>query len=161
MSEPAIPPELAVHPVTLSLPVQWGDQDAFGHVNNVVHFRWMESARIEYFGRAGLGHMMSNQGQGPILASIKCDYRRQLAFPDTILISASITDIGRTSLKMAHLLYSTAQKAVAGQGESVIVIFDYLDPKHEKYDSKEKWLDFCRTILEKLWRFEHGDTPPA
>jgi acyl-CoA thioester hydrolase len=125
MSDITKPPELAIHPVALSLPVQWGDQDAFGHVNNVVYFRWMESARIEYFRRAGLGQMMSNQGQGPILASIKCDYRRQLSFPDTLLISASITSIGRTSLKMAHLLYSTAQQAVAAQGESVVVMFDY------------------------------------
>lgn len=125
MPEIATPPELAIHPVTLFLPVQWGCQDAFGHVNNVVHFRWMESARIEYFRQAGLGQMMSNQGQGPILASIKCDYRRQITFPDTLIISASVTSIGRTSLKMAHLLYSTAQQAVAAQGESVVVMFDY------------------------------------
>ena len=125
----SVPPELAEHPVTLKLPVQWGEQDAFGHVNNVVHFRWMESARIHYFDRAGLGHMMSNQGQGPILASIKCDYRRQLTYPDAVLISASITSIGRTSLKMAHRIYSTAQKAVAGEGESVIVMFDYQTQK--------------------------------
>jgi acyl-CoA thioester hydrolase len=124
MTDP-LPPELADHPVALVLPVQWGDQDAFGHVNNIVHFRWMESARIYYFGQAGLGHMMSNQGQGPILASIKCDYRRQLTFPDTVLISSSITSIGRTSLKMAHRIYSTAQQAVAAEGESVIVMFDY------------------------------------
>jgi acyl-CoA thioester hydrolase len=123
------PPELADHPVRLPLPIQWGDQDAFGHVNNVVHFRWMESARIHYFGRAGLGHMMSNQGQGPILASIKCDYRRQLTFPDAVIISASVTSIGRTSLKMAHKIYSTAQEAIAGEGESVIVMFDYTSQK--------------------------------
>lgn len=125
----SVPQELADHPVVLRLPVQWGDQDAFGHVNNVVHFRWMESARIHYFDRAGLGHMMSNQGQGPILASIKCDYRRQLTYPDAVLISASITSIGRTSLKMAHRIYSTTQKAVAGEGESVIVMFDYTTQK--------------------------------
>lgn len=123
------PAELADHPVALSLPIQWGDQDAFGHVNNVVHFRWMESARIHYFGRAGLGHMMSNQGEGPILASIKCDYRRQLTFPDTVIISASITSIGRTSLKMAHRIYSNAQQAIAGEGESVIVMFNYTTQK--------------------------------
>lgn len=125
MSDMIIPPELAIHPVALTLPIQWGDQDAFGHVNNVVYFRWMESARIHYFDRAALGHMMSNQGQGPILASIKCDYRRQLTFPDTVLISASITGIGRTSLKMAHRIYSSAQQAVAAEGESVVVMFDY------------------------------------
>jgi acyl-CoA thioester hydrolase len=112
------------HPHVVTLPVQWGDQDAFGHVNNVVYFRWMESARISYFQWAGLGNM-SNQGVGPILASIKCDYRRQLTYPDTLMISASIVSIGRTSLKMVHRLYSTAQQAVAAEGDSVIVMFDY------------------------------------
>jgi acyl-CoA thioester hydrolase len=119
------PAELASHPIYIEWPVQWGDQDAFGHVNNVVYFRWMESARIEYFHRAGLGAMMSNQGAGPILASIKCDFRRQLTFPDTLLISASVLSIGRTSIKMAHLVYSTSQKAIAAEGDSVIVMFEY------------------------------------
>src|SRR6476660_4416447 len=119
MSDTPRPPELADHPLALSWPVQWGDQDAFGHVNNVVYFRWMESARIEYFRRAGLGDMMSNQGAGPILASIKCDFRRQLTYPDTLLISASVASIGRTSIKMVHRVYSTAQQAVAAEGDSV------------------------------------------
>ena len=145
MNDPT-PRELADHPVAITLPVQWGDQDAFGHVNNVVHFRWMESARIHYFGRAGLGHMMSNQGQGPILASIKCDYRKQLTFPDTVLISSSITSIGRTSLKMAHRIYSTAQKAVAAEGESVIVMFDYTTQKSVPVS------DEIRAIIDGLQR---------
>jgi len=120
----AVPEALKTHPHLLSWPIQWGDQDAFGHVNNTVYFRWMESARIEYFHWAGLGNM-SNQGVGPILASIKCDYRRQLKYPDTLLISSSITLIGRTSLKMVHRIYSTSQQEVAAEGESVIVMFNY------------------------------------
>jgi acyl-CoA thioester hydrolase len=122
---PVRPAELATHSYAIELPVQWGDQDAFGHVNNVVYFRWMESARIAYFRSAGFGDMMSNQGAGPILASIKCDFRRQLTYPDTLIVSASIASIGRTSMKMAHLVYSTAQQAVAAEGDSVIVMFDY------------------------------------
>jgi acyl-CoA thioester hydrolase len=125
MSISTQPPELAIHPVTISLPVQWGDQDAFNHVNNVVYYRWMESARIEYFKQVGLGVGISPQGIGPILASLKCDFRRQLAYPDTVLISSSIASIGRTSLKMTHLIYSTAQQTIAAEGDSVIVMFDY------------------------------------
>ena len=45
---------LAEFPVVLTVAVQWGDQDAMQHVNNVVYFRWCESARIAYFGRIGL-----------------------------------------------------------------------------------------------------------
>ena len=77
---------LAEFRVILTLPVQWGDQDAMQHVNNVVYFRWCESARIEYFGRIGLGDRRKADHVGPILASIKCDFRRQLNFPDTIRI---------------------------------------------------------------------------
>jgi acyl-CoA thioester hydrolase len=127
MTQPELskPAELATHPHVVRIPVQWGDQDAFGHVNNVMHFRWFETARVEYLHRAGLAHLMSGSGTGPILASIKCDYRRQLNYPDTILVSASITHIGRTSLKMAHLIYSQTQAAIIAQGDSTIVCFDY------------------------------------
>ena len=41
------PPEaLRDFPLVVEIPVQWGDQDAFGHVNNAAYFRWFESARI-------------------------------------------------------------------------------------------------------------------
>ena len=119
------PTQTPAHPVVIELPVQWGDQDAFGHVNNVVHFRWMESARIAYFAGLELGIGMSNEGVGPILASIKCDFRRQLAYPDTVRVSASVTRIGRTSLNMAHRVYSVREQAVVSEGDSVIVMFDY------------------------------------
>ena len=36
-------------PVSVELPVQWGEMDDFGHVNNAVFLRWFESARIAYF----------------------------------------------------------------------------------------------------------------
>jgi len=119
------PPELTAQPVVLTLPVQWGDQDAFGHVNNVVYFRWMESARIEYFRQTGLSDLMARHGAGMILATIKCDFRRQLTYPETILVSASIESIGRSSMKMKHLIYSTSQQAIAAEGDSVVVMFDY------------------------------------
>jgi acyl-CoA thioester hydrolase len=125
----ASPPELADHPLNIAIPVQWGDQDAFGHVNNVVHFRWMESARIAYFASLLPGTATTNQGVGPILASIKCDFRRQLKYPDTIQVSASITRIGRTSMSMVHRVYSEQQRALVSEGDSVIVMFDYTAQK--------------------------------
>src|SRR4051812_13915641 len=104
------PNELITEPLIIALPVQWGDQDSFQHVNNVAYFRWMESARNAYFQEAGLNQLMASQGVGPILASIKCDFRRQLTYPDSLLVSASIQQIGRTSMKMSHRVYSTSQQ---------------------------------------------------
>jgi acyl-CoA thioester hydrolase len=125
MPEIARPPELAAHPFSIALPIQWGDQDAFGHVNNTVYFRWFESARVAYLDQPELLRILEPHQLGPILASIKCDFRRQLTYPDTVLISASVTHIGRTSVKMSHLLYSQAQAAIAAEGDSTIVVFDY------------------------------------
>ena len=125
MTNQSQPAELAGHPVVITWPVQWGDQDAFGHVNNLIYFRWMESARIEYFGRAGIQSAAAQHGTGPILASIKCDFRRQLIYPDTVLISASVASFGRTSMKMVHRVYSATQQVIAAEGDSTIVMFDY------------------------------------
>ena len=37
------------YPVVYEQSVAWGDMDAFGHVNNVIYYRYIESARIRYF----------------------------------------------------------------------------------------------------------------
>ena len=120
---------LAEFPVILTLAVQWGDQDAMQHVNNVVYFRWCESARIAYFGKIGLADRRIGQHVGPILASIKCDFRRQLNFPDTIRIGARIARIGRTSLTMTHRVESQSQRAIVAEAESTMVVFDYATSK--------------------------------
>ena len=36
--------ELAAFPIVVRWPVQWGDQDAFQHVNNTIYFRWFDLA---------------------------------------------------------------------------------------------------------------------
>ena len=37
--------------ITVPLPLRWGDQDAYGHVNNATMFRLLEEARIRAFVR--------------------------------------------------------------------------------------------------------------
>ena len=123
--DPELAAMLAGFPVVTTLPVQWGDQDAFQHVNNTVYFRWFESARIDYTRRLGLADMMSTQQVGPILAAIACDYRRPLVFPDTVHVGSRVVRIGRTSFAMEHTLVSVANGAVAAEGRSTIVVFDY------------------------------------
>ena len=43
-------PCLTGFPHIISLPLQWGDHDAFGHVNNTVYIRWAEPAPVENSG---------------------------------------------------------------------------------------------------------------
>ena len=138
------PAALADFPVVFTLPLQWGDQDAFGHVNNVVYFRWFESARVIYLDRIGLDHLMEGSGLGPILASIHCNYRRQLNYPDTVHIGARVTHLGNSSLKMQHVVYSDAQQTLTADAESVIVTFDYTAQKSVRIP------DAVRSQIEQL-----------
>ena len=116
---------LTGYATVIHLPVQWGDMDSYQHVNNIVYFRWFESARIAYLEQIGLKAMYHGAGIGPILAAIDCNYRRQLTYPDTVAVGARISRIGRTSFEMEHVLVSTAQQAVVADGKSTIVTFDY------------------------------------
>jgi acyl-CoA thioester hydrolase len=112
-------------PVVIFQPVQWGEQDAFGHVNHVTYFRWYETARIAYFLKVGLMDMHKQERIGPILASVANDYRRQLTYPDTVHIGARITRIGRSSMHMEHKIFSQNDQALAAEGTSAVVILDY------------------------------------
>ena len=106
-------------------PVQWGEQDPLGHVNHVTYFRWYESARIAYFSKLGLMDMHRQERIGPIIASVANDYRRQITYPDTVHIGVRIARIGRSSIDMEHAIFSQNEHALAAEGRSTLVVFDY------------------------------------
>lgn len=112
-------------PVSVAIPVAWGEMDAFQHVNNVVYARWLETARMLYFERVGLVRRVREEGVGPILARTAIDYRRPVTYPDTVRVDVSVTRIGGSSFTMAFRVWSEAQAAEVATGEQVIVIYDY------------------------------------
>jgi acyl-CoA thioester hydrolase len=112
-------------PVTISLPVQWGDQDALGHVNNIIYFRWFESARIEYLRSIGQTAEGSQNKTGVIVAAISCDFRSPVTYPDTVLIGARVSRIGNSSMTMEHTAFSQSQQVIVAEGVSTIVAFDH------------------------------------
>ena len=116
---------LSEYPVHVSLAVAWGDMDAFGHVNNVVYFRYFETARIAYFDKINYTDAQVNDGLGPILASTKCRFRKPLRYPDQLTIGARVTEISEDRFTMAYRVYSHDLDAVAADGEALVVNFDY------------------------------------
>ncbi len=119
-------PELADYPLVMQTPVLWGDQDAFGHVNNIIYFRWFETSRILYLEKAGFADKKEETGIAPILAHIDCNYRQQVNFPDTVHVATRVTKVGRTSLTMQHALFGEEANAIVADSTSVLVLFDYI-----------------------------------
>ncbi len=112
--------------VTHSIPVAWGDMDAFAHVNNTVFLRWFESGRIAWWERVGQYARLQAQGIGPTLARAVIDYRRPVKFPDTVEVTVTTLRVGEKSTVVGYRVTSAAQgNAVVAEGETVLVFIHY------------------------------------
>lgn len=112
-------------PIVIELPILWGHMDAFQHVNNIMFFRFFESARIRYFEEIGFLKEREQKGIGPILASTSCKYISPLTYPDTIKMGAKTVSLEEERFEMQYIIVSIQQKSVAATGEAKIVSYDY------------------------------------
>lgn len=116
---------LAQYPVIFHQAVQWGDMDAYRHVNNVVYFRYFENARLEYFRRLNWLEYEKQTGIGPILAATNARFRRALTYPDNIAIGARAVEIGADRFTLEHQIVSEAQQTVVTEGSGLVVTYHY------------------------------------
>ena len=116
---------LKPYPVVITIPVAWGEMDAFQHVNNVIYFKYFESVRIAFFERLDMVAFMETTGIGPILASTQCKYKVPLAYPDTVSVGARVSFIEEDRFGMDYVVVSHKLGAVAAQGDGLIVAYDY------------------------------------
>jgi acyl-CoA thioester hydrolase len=120
---------LSGFPVVIDIPVAWGEMDALRHVNNIVYFRYFESARIAYFEKLRFWEFMDQTGIGPILASIQCKFKIPLTYPDTVSVGTRIPKIEQDRFVMEHRAVSHKSHAIAAEGESVVVSYNYRENK--------------------------------
>jgi len=117
------------YPVVIEIPVAWGEMDAFQHLNNIIYFRYFESARIAYFERLDLLELMTQKGIGPILASTSCKFRIPLTYPDKVLAGAKVSKIEKDRFTMNYIVVSTKHEKTAAEGEGLIVVYNYRENK--------------------------------
>ena len=112
-------------PLIIEVPIAWGEMDSMGHVNNIVYFRYFESARLAYFERVGFIEEMKNSGVGPILATTTCRFRIPLTYPDRIHVGASVRDVKEDRFTMRYNIVSETHAKTAADGDGLIVAYDY------------------------------------
>ncbi len=111
--------------VVIRIPVQWGELDAYGHVNNAVFFRYFESARIVYLDKCGFLESYDNDKIGAILHSTSCRFRRQLRSPDTVLVGTRAIEVGEDRFTMSYEAVSVTREELVAEGTGIVVAFDY------------------------------------
>lgn len=136
-----LPKFLQKYAIISKVSVQWGEQDAFKHVNNVVYFKYQEAARLKYFdalmktvahldpdGKAlDVRAWDEGNGIGPILASTDIKFLFPVTYPDTLLVGARVDNSESTSKHffMHHDIWSLRLNRVVASGHGTIVTFDY------------------------------------
>ncbi|RZG86146.1 acyl-CoA thioesterase [Acinetobacter venetianus] len=117
--------ELSVYPVVHEQTVAWGDMDAFGHVNNVQYYRYIESARIAYL----MALNIFDQDILTVVASSQCKYLSPVFYPDVLHIGARIEELRNSAFRMHYVLWSKMQNQVVATGEAVLVCVSKHDSK--------------------------------
>jgi acyl-CoA thioester hydrolase len=84
-----------VHTATMA--IRWGDMDAMGHVNNTVYFRYLETARIDWF--HAIGCDINPRGEGAVIINAFCTFHKQLEYPGDIVVKMYVSDVGRSSFE--------------------------------------------------------------
>ncbi|MCC8405164.1 acyl-CoA thioesterase [Paraburkholderia sp. MMS20-SJTN17] len=109
----------------MTMPIRWGDMDAFGHVNNTVYFRYMEQVRISWFEHMDfLGQRV--EGQGPVIVNASMEFLKQLHYPGDVIGRMSVATPGRSSFDTAfELLRADEPDTLYARGAARCVWIDY------------------------------------
>ncbi|WP_083268928.1 acyl-CoA thioesterase [Lentzea guizhouensis] len=102
------------------IPTRWADNDVYGHVNNVVHYAFMDTVINTWLIDAGLDiHEGAEIG---LCVESHCNYRASVSFPDTLDAGLRIGRLGRSSVRyeVGFLLDDT----VIAEGHFVHVFVD-------------------------------------
>jgi acyl-CoA thioester hydrolase len=116
-------PNLSEYPHRLAIPTRWGDNDIYGHVNNVQHYAFFDTVINAYLiDRGGL-----DIHQGPeigLCVESHCSYSAPISFPDVIDAGLRVQKLGRSSVTYEIGLFCGDREESVAEGWFVHVFVD-------------------------------------
>ncbi|KPF78441.1 hypothetical protein IP88_03770 [alpha proteobacterium AAP81b] len=106
-----------------AIPTRWMDNDAYGHVNNVVYYSWFDTAVNAWLVEAGLLDIANGATIG-LVVETGCRYHRSLAFPETVDAGIRIARLGNSSVRWEVGLFGADSDEAAATGFFVHVYVD-------------------------------------
>jgi acyl-CoA thioester hydrolase len=102
---------------------RWADNDAYGHVNNVVYYSWFDTIVNTLLIRQGALDVERSPVIGLVIES-HCHYFAPLAFPQIIEAGLRVATIGNASVRYDIALFASGESIAAAQGYLVHVMVD-------------------------------------
>ncbi len=123
---------------------RWGDNDVYGHVNNVVYYQWFDTAVNAHLIEHGALDIHAGQTIG-LVVETHCNYFAPLAFPDNVDAGIRVARIGSSSVRYEVALFAEGQDLCAAHGHFVHV---YVDRDSRRPVSQLP--AHLKTVLERL-----------
>lgn len=106
-----------------SITTRWMDNDAYGHVNNVVYYSWFDTAVNAYLIEHGVLDIERSPAIG-LVVETQCQYFASLAFPQTIEAGLRVARLGGSSVRYEVGLFAQGAEHTAAHGHFVHVYVD-------------------------------------
>ena len=126
-----------------SITTRWMDNDAYGHVNNVVYYSFFDTVVNTYLIEQGALDIAASEVIGFVVET-GCHYFAPLEYPRPVEAGLRVTKIGRSSVRYEIGLFDDGSDQVAAQGHFIHV---YVDRKTNRPASLPEPL---RAALEPL-----------
>ncbi len=111
------------YPVWREIATRWSDNDVYGHVNNVVHYSWFDTAVNAWLIEAGLLDIERGDPIG-LVVETGCRYAAQLAYPQPVEIGLGVERLGNSSVRYRLGVFARDEAAAAAEGHFVHVYVD-------------------------------------
>jgi acyl-CoA thioester hydrolase len=135
----------------LNIRIDWSELDLYGHVNNVMIFKYVQGARINYCSAIGLGTLNEKEKTGFIVAASNVQYKKKILFPGDIRIETHVSEIKNTSFRLDHVIFN-------GNGEPVVEAYDIIVTYDYEKNDKQLVPAGIRSAMEKLEGRLFGDS---
>ena len=121
MSRPQ-PPLRSEFPVFRTIGTRWMDNDAYGHINNVVYYSYFDTA-VNAFLMESSGVDIRALPQIGVVAETGCTYFSSLSFPQTLEVGLAVERLGERSViyRLGVFAQGAAQGAALGRFVHVYV----------------------------------------
>ena len=126
-----------------SLTTRWADNDAYGHLNNVVYYEFFDTAVNQLLIEAGVLDIATSPAIG-LVVETHCNYFSSLAYPQKVEAGVRVAQLGNSSVRYEIGLFAEGSDVAAAQGHFVHV---YVDRESQKSIAIP---DATRAVLERL-----------
>jgi acyl-CoA thioester hydrolase len=107
------------HPIT----TRWMDNDAYGHVNNVVYYSYFDTVVNQFLIVNGALDIESSPVIGLVIET-QCNYFASLAFPDRVVAGLRVARIGNSSVRYEVGIFREDDEEACAQGHFIHVYVD-------------------------------------